>query len=206
MTAPELVAHSLAENEAVIERGLATFVEVGRAQIRDGRQYRSAGWSDFDTYCRERWGFNRQRAHQLIEGADAVSTVVDAGAPAPSNEGQARELAPLKDDPEAMAEAMAEATAEAEAEGVKVTAARIRGKVAAQSSRSLVEGIGSGLRTLCEETVPELVAVVGRTDVPQDERLRAAAMAWGALDFLDGIGSDPESACARFAEVLEVAR
>jgi hypothetical protein len=124
----EVVAHSLAENEAVIERGLATFVEVGRAlmEIRDGRQYRTAGWSDFDGYCRERWGFNRQRAHQLIEGADAVSTVVDAGAPAPSNEAQARELAPLRDDPEAMAEVMDEVTTEAEETGGKVTATKIR--------------------------------------------------------------------------------
>lgn len=125
----EVVAHSLAENEAVIEAGLATFVEVGRALmgIRDGRQYRSAGWSDFDTYCRERWGFDRTRAHRLIE-ASGIAEVLPMGN-IPTSERQARELAPLRDDPEAMAEVMDEVTTEAEQTGTKVTATKIREKV-----------------------------------------------------------------------------
>lgn len=38
------VARSLEENEAIIERGLATFVEVGTAlaEIRDNRLYRES--------------------------------------------------------------------------------------------------------------------------------------------------------------------
>jgi len=52
----------------------------------------------FETYCRERWGFSRQRGHQLIEAAQvagSLSTTVDT-----PNERQARELVPLLDEPE----------------------------------------------------------------------------------------------------------
>ena len=81
---------SLAECEQVIERGLGTFLEVGGAllSIRDQRLYKEQH-ATFEDYCRTRWGFSRQRAHQLIAAAE-VSTIVDV-----QNEGQARELAGL---------------------------------------------------------------------------------------------------------------
>lgn len=112
--------------EAVIERGLATFVEVGAAllEIRDGRLYRDAGYGDFDAYCRERWGWSRQRSHQLIEAAAVVrglSTTVDS--PIPANEAQARELARIAD-PDRRAEVWREVAAD---RGIAhVTAQRIR--------------------------------------------------------------------------------
>jgi N6-adenosine-specific RNA methylase IME4 len=89
----------LNEHETVIERGLATFVEVGNAllAIRDRRLYR-ATHAAFADYCRERWGFSRQRAHQLIGAAEVVanvSTIVDI---LPTNEAQARELVRLSPD------------------------------------------------------------------------------------------------------------
>jgi hypothetical protein len=80
--------------------------------------------SDHDTfaaYCRERWGFSRQRAYQFIQGAlvaGEMSTIVDK----PANEAQARELSRLPD-----AEQQAEVWQDAvkEAGGVEhVTAAR----------------------------------------------------------------------------------
>lgn len=87
-------ATTLAEAEQVIERGIQTFTEVGNAllRIRDGRLYR-AEFDTFEDYCRERWGFSRQRAQQLTSAAETVTTIVDTGLPAPANEGQARELA-----------------------------------------------------------------------------------------------------------------
>ena len=53
----------LAELETVIESGIRTFVDVGRAllEIRDSRLYRES-YPTFDEYCRERWGFGRIRA------------------------------------------------------------------------------------------------------------------------------------------------
>lgn len=85
---------SLDDCESRIERGLKTFVEVGQAlaAIRENRLYR-AEHSTFELYCRERWGFNRHRASQLIAAVDVVTNVTSAGLTAPANEGQARELA-----------------------------------------------------------------------------------------------------------------
>lgn len=117
----ELVETRLAELEQTIERGLATFIEVGQAllEIRDSRLYRESHGT-FEDYCRERWGFSRQRGHQLIEAAE-VSTVVDV-----ANEAQARELAPLKDNPDQMAEAWSEANRHGLPTGAKVREAVAR--------------------------------------------------------------------------------
>lgn len=102
MTAPTLapVADRLAECEAVIERGLDSFVEVGRAliEIRDSRLYRETHGT-FQAYLAERWRMSRPRAYQLMDGAvvsglvDAlVSTDVDIRVP---SEAVAREMAPM---------------------------------------------------------------------------------------------------------------
>jgi DNA N-6-adenine-methyltransferase (Dam) len=91
-----LAVSTLAENEAIIERGLATFVEVGDAltRIRDERQYNEVGFTDFDTYCRERWGFDRSRAYRLMDAAEVVGMlpIGDSDSPPITNEAQAREL------------------------------------------------------------------------------------------------------------------
>jgi hypothetical protein len=73
--------------EQVIERGLSTFVQVGKAlaKIRDERLYKTTHKS-FERYCQERWEFSRQRASQLILAAEQ-STDVDTF----ENESQARE-------------------------------------------------------------------------------------------------------------------
>ena len=91
----EVLARTLAECEAVVERGFDTFVEVGRAllEIRDRRLYRGAGFAAFGTYCRERWGWSRQHAYRLIDGAQVAELVSPAGDTPP--ERVARELVPL---------------------------------------------------------------------------------------------------------------
>ncbi len=80
----------LVELETVIERGMRSFVEVGTAlaEVRDSGLYTQP---TFEAYVRERWGFTRQRAYQLIDAAD-VSTRVDIPLP---NEGVARTLVGL---------------------------------------------------------------------------------------------------------------
>lgn len=92
LTAAE--ADLLGQAEATIERGIRTFVEVGQAlaSIRDNRLYR-AEHGTFDAYCQERWGFDRNRAWQLISAAGVTTNVISQGLPAPANEGQARALA-----------------------------------------------------------------------------------------------------------------
>jgi hypothetical protein len=103
-TVTDVATRRLAELEAVIEAGLQTFVEVGAAllEIRDGRLYRETHAS-FEAYCRERWNFTGRRGRQLIAAAE-VGTVVPI-----ENEAQARELAPLLDDPDQLRLAWAEA-------------------------------------------------------------------------------------------------
>lgn len=86
----------LKELEVVIERGRQTFIEVGNAllEIRDRQLYRDTH-ARFEDYCRERWGWSRPFAYQLIDAAKVVSAIADTGAEPPANEAQARELVPL---------------------------------------------------------------------------------------------------------------
>lgn len=104
----------LDELELVIERGLATFVEVGQAlmEIRDGRLYRDSHGT-FEDYCRDRWNLSRPVAYRMIDSAQVAGVLSPMGdIQAPANERQARELAPLLGEPERLQEAWAEVVAE----------------------------------------------------------------------------------------------
>lgn len=81
------VVPTLADCEAVIERGQRAFVEVGMAlmAIRDRRLYLETH-ATFREYVLARWGIGKSRAYQLIAAAQ-VSTTVDV-----KNERQARRL------------------------------------------------------------------------------------------------------------------
>lgn len=72
----------LAECEAVIKRGMESFVEVGNAllRIREGRLYKDA-YSSFENYCSDKWGFKRGNAHDLIETARVAGIVQDIEQP-----------------------------------------------------------------------------------------------------------------------------
>lgn len=85
----------LAACEQVIERGLTTFYEVGKAllQIRDERLYR-AEHATFEEYCRTRWKMSRSRAHRMIEAAGIADNLLPMGN-IPTNERQIRPLARL---------------------------------------------------------------------------------------------------------------
>lgn len=120
---PIAASDPLAECEAVIERGLATFVEVGQAllRIRDERLYRDHG--TFEEYCRERWNFSDSRARQLVAAAETVTDVTVSGLPAPKTEAVARVLAPLRSEPDQMREAWTETVGR---HGEQPTAAQVR--------------------------------------------------------------------------------
>lgn len=85
---------ALVSCEQRIERGLKTFIDVGQAlaEIRDSRLYKGTH-DTFEDYCRERWGFSRQRAQQFTAAAELATTMVDTGLPEPTNERQTRALA-----------------------------------------------------------------------------------------------------------------
>lgn len=114
--------------EDAIERGVRSFVETGRAllEVQRSRLYR-AQFATFEDYCRARWDMSRARAYQLIDAAtvvEVVSTTVDATAPA--TEAVARELAPLRQEPEQMVKVWETATSTAATLERPVTAADVR--------------------------------------------------------------------------------
>lgn len=96
-------AHArLEELETVIERGLATFVDVGLAlmEVRDSHLYRQTHGT-FEDYCTDRWQMARRTAYQFIEAAGTVENVRNCAQVEPATESQARPLARLSDpDPE----------------------------------------------------------------------------------------------------------
>jgi hypothetical protein len=99
-TVPEQeLATLLAQQEAVIERGLKSFIEVGEAlaAIRDQRLYRATHHT-FDAYLEDRWPDlgKRNYAHKLIK-ASRIATELGTAVPnaTPSSEWQIRPLVAL---------------------------------------------------------------------------------------------------------------
>lgn len=123
--ADQLALFSFEELEQVIERGKRVFVEVGQAllRIRDERLYLKKGYTNFDTYCRERWGWSQPYAHRQIEAAKVVEAM-PIGIGPPSNEAQARELVPLmREAPDELATTWQQLREE---HGDKLTAEKVR--------------------------------------------------------------------------------
>lgn len=91
LTASE--SSALVEHEAVIERGIKTFYEVGTAlaDIRDRKLYR-ADYGTFEEYAEKRWQMSRRRAYQMIEAAGVVHNFSHSEIDVPTTESQAREL------------------------------------------------------------------------------------------------------------------
>lgn len=137
MTAIEQRERTLDELEVVIERGKQTFVEVGLAlmEVRDRRLYKDAGFATFEKYCVGRWKFNRSYSHSLIDAAKTVQVLqldnkTSAMADAPSNERQARELAPLaRKDPDVAREVWADVVTESKENDEPITAKKVRAAV-----------------------------------------------------------------------------
>lgn len=114
----------LGELEAVIQRGLDTFVEVGAAllEIRDARLYRETHGT-FEEYCQHRWGMSRRHANRTIEAAGVAGVLGPIG-PTPASESVARELTPvLREDPERVPEVWGEVVQE---HGPEPTAKQVR--------------------------------------------------------------------------------
>ena len=130
MTLPAVVtltqdeARRLADCEAVIERGIKTFVDVGNAlaEVRDDRLYRGTHGT-FEDYCRDTWGFVQQHATRLIRAAEVIRNIQSEpiGSLFPTTESQARPLTRLE--PAEQAAAWQEAVSTAP--NGKVTAAHV---------------------------------------------------------------------------------
>lgn len=136
----------LEELELVIERGLDTFVEVGRAlcEVRDSRLYRES-FDTFENYCHGRWSLSSSHAYRMIDAARVTALISPMGEIRPSNERQARELVPLlREDEQEVVHAWHELLAEY---GDDVTAARVKAIVSRRLARQrrerdLAQGVG----------------------------------------------------------------
>ena len=119
----------LGRYEAVIKRGLETFVAVGNAllYIRRDRLYRGTH-STFEAYCEQRWQMTDNYANKLIGAAEVVGNLGTIVPVLPATESQARPLTKL--DPEEQREVWQEVVATAQ--GGKVTAAHVQRVVDAQ--------------------------------------------------------------------------
>lgn len=134
--------------ERIIERGQKTFVEVGSALtiIRDEKLYRHA-FSTFEDYCKERWGFTRMRASQLIASAKVVANVNNC-LQKPTHESQTRPLARLE--PEQQTEAWKKAV-ETAPEG-RLTAKHVETVVAEMIEPEIDEEAGEIQEVEIEDT------------------------------------------------------
>ena len=94
----------LEECERTIEQGLATFVAVGRAllEVREGRLWRQS-YSSFEEWAQERFDLGRRHADRTIAATQVVA-LLSAAAATPRSEAVARELAPLREQPEDLRE------------------------------------------------------------------------------------------------------
>ena len=118
----------LREDERIIESGLSTFIDVGRAleRIRDGKAYKALpeNYSTFEDYCLRRWDISREHGRRLIEANNVAAALPPMGGISPMRERQIRELMPLKDDPDNLQAAWAGAVELAN--GGQPTAAQVR--------------------------------------------------------------------------------
>ena len=117
------------ELEQIIEKGLRTFIDVGRCfvEIKESGLYKEK-YRTFSDYCDQRWGFSLNYAEKLMRtvrtedvirgGSSDSSTIVRV----PENESQSRELNILSDEDKQAAWAESVKTAP----GGLVTAAHIR--------------------------------------------------------------------------------
>jgi len=129
----------LAECEAIIKTGLNTFTEVGNAlaEIRDSRLYREH-FDTFEAYCRDRWKMARRTAYQFIDGSQVCAIAHKTGVDI-ATESQARELVPLKNEPETLRSVVMEAAATAQKLNKPITAQILRSAVTSRMSSMAAE-------------------------------------------------------------------
>lgn len=130
----DMTREELDQHERTISRGRKTFVCVGSAllEIRTRRGYMLAGFSNFEEYCRQRWGLSLPYAYQLIDATQVYAVAERHGIEPPSNEAQARALAPLLRSEDASRDipaALRKARDRAQTSGRNVTAADLAHEV-----------------------------------------------------------------------------
>lgn len=127
-SAPD-TGRSLEELESVIERGLKTFLEVGYAirEIRDQKLYMEH-YPNFDSYCRNRWGWTKGHAGRVVQAADTAEALGESHSEHQfENLAQARAVYPhAREDPEAAREVWEELNTGREEGGAPLSSSDIK--------------------------------------------------------------------------------
>jgi protein gp37 len=93
------VEDQLAESEAIMERGLSSFLEVGRElmKIRAHELYKTSGYRSFSDYLMARWpDLGRAYADRVIAATRVVDNLAPIGGTLPVSESQVRPLTVLE--------------------------------------------------------------------------------------------------------------
>ena len=87
--------------EDKVRRGLASFVETGRAlqQIEEKRGYILRNYATFAEYCEGEFHFSLRQGQRLMIAADTAAKVEKVVGEAPRNEASARVLNPIANEP-----------------------------------------------------------------------------------------------------------
>lgn len=103
-------------------------MEVGNAllAIRDGKLYKEAGYTSFEKYCQERWGWSRATAYRSIDSARVAAELSPTGDNPIATERQARELAPLLSNPDKLREVTAKLPPAPTAKVIRAAVAKAR--------------------------------------------------------------------------------
>jgi hypothetical protein len=98
---PGLKLPDLEKLEDRVRKGLASFVDVGRAlqQIEEKRGYLLRDYKDFTAYCEGEFHFSLRQGQRLMLAAETAQKVQKALGEMPRNEASARVLNPIAGDP-----------------------------------------------------------------------------------------------------------
>lgn len=153
-TALEVLSHDESKRKselvAVVKRGMATFVEVGKAlaEIRDAKLYRDSH-ETFAKFCDAEFQISDRRARQLIEAVHVTAVIENRNhgsenGKLPTAERQARELAKAPEEKQAEAWEQAVEDAGGEQPTAKQVAAAVE-KVTEDKPKERTDGIGRPL-------------------------------------------------------------
>ncbi|MDX1993670.1 MAG: hypothetical protein SF029_14880, partial [bacterium] len=163
----EVERHELALREAMIERAHQAFWTMTAEHlkaIRDARLYREK-YTDFETYCRERWGFSASRARQQIAGANTARYIESVTGVTLPNESVARAVnqIPLEHQPTVVK--MAAAYASSNDRPLSAPLIERTARVVDEAARTGHVDIGNGLSN-------PLIAAVAVEDMEAIQRQR----------------------------------
>jgi hypothetical protein len=186
---------SLEQLETAIRNGLRTVMEVGEAllEIRNRRLYRKQGFRIFDSYCRNRWRWNRSYVYRHIAAAEVGHNLHNLSpmGDLPQSERQLRPLTKLP--PEQQCEAWT--TAIAQSPNGQPTAVEVETVV----KKNFLDVISTPeLMTSAEEPAQTQVRIL--KPKKKSKRSNSPVLIMEALTLIATTRLDPEDVAKKFAD------